>query len=340
MLPIRLPLRLAARTRLTGQVISRPIVSRRVILPVRCYATPAKPKKGSIGETAKRGRAPKAATAKSTSTKKTTIRKPAAKKTATTKPPSKTALAKAASAQRAADRAAKSKTKKAETAAKKREAEKKRKDAAKAKEKSRAPAQKIKLLKEQALNPPAKGTMSAWLVYWQAAIRQNPERVKGTGAMIKYLKEAKQDFEQLSPSEKESYTRRANEEKEQKQRQYSAWVAGKPAEEIRLANDARRKLRALKVKGFNDIKDERQLKRPMASYMRFSAERAESGQHTGTAVEQARESARVWKGLSQSQKQDYIDAYEREAEQYKREYERLYGHAAPSAQRKKTASSP
>ncbi|KAF2221213.1 hypothetical protein BDZ85DRAFT_251705 [Elsinoe ampelina] len=336
MLPFRLPLRLATQTRLTTTLISRPLLARRVLLPYRSYATPAKPKKGSIGETAKRGRATKTTTPKKTP-KKTTTTKATTKKTKTdsSKPPSKTALAKAAAHQRKLDRTAAAKAKKAALAKQKRAKEKSKREATK----PVTPSAKIRALKEQALSPPPTPNTSTWLAFYQASMRQNPDevKVKGKGGVTNYVKQVKSEYDTLSPSEKESYTRAAKEERANKEREYAAWVGGKSAEEIRLANEARKKLRALKVRGYGEIKDERKLTRPPTAYVRFSTERARSGQHGGTFTEQAKESARSWKELSQTQKQDYIDAFNRDMGQYEREYEKLYGHPAPSVLRKKSS---
>ncbi|KAG8626943.1 hypothetical protein KVT40_005888 [Elsinoe batatas] len=334
MIPLRLPVRLATQTRLTSTLIARPLLTRRVLIPYRSYATPAKPKKGSIGETAKRGRATKTTTPKKT-TKKATTKKATTKKTKTdpSKPPSKTALAKAAAQQRRLDRTAATKAKKAALAKQKRAKEKSKREAAKA----TTPFAKIRALKEQALSPPPNPNTSTWLSFYQASMRQNPDKIKGKGGVTSFIKQVKTEYDALSPSEKESYTRAAKEEKLHKEREYAAWVGGKSAEEIRLANEARKKLRALKVRGYGEIKDERKLKRPLSPYVRFFTERATSGQHEGTVTEQAKESARLWKELSQTQKQDYIDAFNRDMEQYGREYEKLYGHPPPSALRKKSS---
>ncbi|TKX20004.1 hypothetical protein C1H76_7888 [Elsinoe australis] len=342
MLPTQLPLRLVAATRLTTSTtfVARSLLTRRVLVPsfTRLYATPAKPKKGSIGETAKRGR-----TTKTTSTTgakpKTTTRKATTKTKAPAKAkqPSKTATLKAAAKQRAVERAAKSKAKKAEQAAKKREREKQKR--AKAKAQTTSSGLTVKELKAQALAPPKVASSSAWIVFYAGRVRNNPSAVRGAGGVTQVVKDVKREYDNLSSSEKESYERRAKEEKADSEREYKRWVEGHGAEDIRKANVARAQLRRLKIRGakqYKPIQDERALKKPISAYLRFNKERFQSGQHRGSVPEQAKESGRVWKELGDHEKKDYYEAYEKDLAAYNREYEALYGHPAP----KKAATTP
>ncbi|PNS16204.1 High mobility group protein B3 [Sphaceloma murrayae] len=343
MVPTRLPIRWAATTRLTTSVslVVRSLSSRRVLIPTftRAYATPAKPKKGSIGETAKRGRAakPKAesdlkAESKprvAASRKKTTTANPVKK----TKGPSKTALNQAAAKKRAAERAAKSKAKSAESAAKKRERERARQARAKAKAKSTTSSQKIKDLEVQALSPPKIKTSSIWLTFWTAYQKNTSTRINGTASLADAVNKAKSEYASLSSSERESYERRGQESRAESEREYKRWVESHTPEEIRLANVARIALRrALKTKNttkWSAIKDERDVKKPAPPFLRFCAERKLSGQHPGSMTEQAAESGKVWKALSDDEKKDYYTSYEAELAEYVKDYEQVYGHPPP-----------
>jgi len=168
----------------------------------RAYATPSKPKKGSIGETAKRGRsatktpkhvsdpAPQEATNTSTPAKTTTtITKPKSRKKPTKKRASKELVAK-----RKATRA----NKKAAIVKRKEKLQTRREKA-----KVEAPKERIRLLKEQALNPPKVGTSSGWLAFWTSKVRSDTQSVNTLEKLQSTIKGATQEYRNLSDSQKE-----------------------------------------------------------------------------------------------------------------------------------------
>lgn len=177
----------------------------------RNYATPAKPKKGSIGETAKRGRVPRPATTSTTKKSSTStpsantqpkLKKPAKKTTedeSKTKKPKKVAAPSAAVLERRAARVLKAQGKKDALAAKKKE----RAQSKRAKAKSQALKIRVRDLKQQALEPPKVGTGSGWLVFWTSKCRDNPESVNNRDKLQSTIKIATQEYRSLSESDRD-----------------------------------------------------------------------------------------------------------------------------------------
>ncbi|KAF2154595.1 hypothetical protein K461DRAFT_291521 [Myriangium duriaei CBS 260.36] len=333
MLSARLPFRIASVARTTRQAplltqfVARTAISRNVIVPSlsRSYATPAKPKKGSVGatSTARKPRATKTTT--KAATKKTATR---TKATSATKKPRKTAARKtktpeqkAAAKEKAAAKrlatAEKAKAKKAATAVRtKAKAEKARTKAKKIKA-----TERITLLKAQALSPPSSGAQSGYHVFLQAKSANEKAHHKEVGPTV-FFKEVAAEWKSLSSSEHESYQRRAAEKNTTHTAEYAAWVSQHTANEIRLANIARSTLRASGKKGYRAIKDPRQLPRPETPFLLFS--KTVRGE-TGSITEDVRVAGERWRGLSQGEKDQYRQEFERNLQQYDRDFEALYG---------------
>ena len=170
MLSTRLPFRIVALARTTGALSARSAFTRNVIAPLsaRAYATPAKPKKGSIGATSTRGRAPSTRTASTA----TTPKKKKAPKPKPVKTPEQIERAKA--------RALRAKEKAAAT-----------------KEKDR-----ITQLKTEALVPPRQSGDSAYILFIKAKHANAPSRAKFVGPQA-FLREVAGEYKSLGASELE-----------------------------------------------------------------------------------------------------------------------------------------
>jgi hypothetical protein len=99
--------------------------------------------------------------------------------------------------------------------------------------------------------------------------------------------------------------------KEEKEAELKRWVEQHSAEEIKLANHARARLRAKleSSKGKNrhskwpPIRDERSAKRPVSTFLQFSINRQNSGDfHNIKVTERAKLIGQEWKALSQEEK--------------------------------------
>ena len=192
---------------------------------IRRYATPGKPKKGSVGESSPRARKPASATVKKAAPTKTAAKKPATKSVA--KPTNKESLAKTREqarkvkeqARKAKEQARKAKLKAQADVKKKRAQElaaaKKQRAAAKTARasspegKARAKSAKDKAglqkLKELALSPPSSKAATAWLVLSNERARS--ELTGQHGAVGLKLAEAAKSsanaYRNLSPAEME-----------------------------------------------------------------------------------------------------------------------------------------
>ncbi|KAF2433924.1 hypothetical protein EJ08DRAFT_657631 [Tothia fuscella] len=274
-----------------------------------------------------------------------------------TKPRAKTAAAKKSTTTKKSTTKAKPKKK---VAAKTKAAPKKRKVAAKKvlpkrKVKARSERQKtlavkkkerdaIKALRETALIEPKRGPDNAWMVFMSEATKE------GTGAVTTRVKEAAAKFKAFTPAELEHYNHIAYSNKDTNEAEYRAWINKHTAEQIRLANSARKTLqRRLKVKspkggkkfgrGLSPLKDERQIRGPSSAYLKFSTERQKSGDFKHIKLGEASTLiSKEWKEASPAEKKAYTDLQAADKARYAREYKATYGHPPPSRTPSKASS--
>ncbi|KAF2686516.1 hypothetical protein K458DRAFT_402133 [Lentithecium fluviatile CBS 122367] len=133
------------------------------------------------------------------------------------------------------------------------------------------------------------------------------------------------------------YNHLANEKTAVKEAELRAWIHGHTPEQIRLANIARLNLKRriatgekfqIASKDLRRLQDDRQVKRPVTGYLRFSVERRSSGDFKNiTNAESFKLIANEWKVLSASEKKKYDDEFEAAKAGYTREKQSTYGHA-------------
>ncbi|GAM86156.1 hypothetical protein ANO11243_041670 [Dothideomycetidae sp. 11243] len=324
MLSTRLPLRIAALAGPARQAPLRPlqftartVASRNVIVPTfaRAYATPGKPKKGSVGATSTTRRAAASKTKKPAAAKKTTTaKKPKAKKPKAKKP------------KKVARKKPKTKTPEQLARAKA------RKQSAAVKAKAAKSTQHIKELKQLALKPPPLQGESAYIVFFKAKAANDNAHMKSIG-VTNFVKEVASEYRALNASERESYERRGQEARASTKKAYEDWVTQHHPDEIRRANRARISLRRLKTPGnWNAIKDDRQLSQPASPFLLYLADvRNEFASHD--VKEAAKAAGQRWKTLSESDKEKYVDEYNGAVQQYNKDYESLYGSPPPSSRK-------
>lgn len=197
---------------------SRQSVIRPFLIARRTFATPGRPKKGSVGESSPRARK---TVKKDATTKPSNKAVKTTSKTSTTKKPSATAEKKAAASKARVAREQARKAKEREKAAAKKLREKQRADkkkaATKKPKKVLTPEQKaaataklaksnLAALKKQALSPPPITKGTAWVVYFSEKAKELKGSLAGGSVIDKMgakVKEAAAEYKNLSPADME-----------------------------------------------------------------------------------------------------------------------------------------
>ncbi|PGH33333.1 hypothetical protein GX50_03810 [[Emmonsia] crescens] len=173
-------------------------------------------------------------------------------------------------------------------------------------------------LKVTALEPPKGLPETAYIL-----LQQQHKQFSGVSEAYKNLPQAeRQRLDEIAES-----NRAAN------KATYQEWVNSHTPLQIKEANAARRKLRRLlnKKRGFMEISDDRQPKRPANAYMHFVKEVSASGEVSTS--DRMKKSAELWRGLSASEKEKYQQMALEEKDRYIHQYKSLYGVEHPSASR-------
>ncbi|KAM3419125.1 hypothetical protein BST61_g5073 [Cercospora zeina] len=312
-------LRFSARSRLPNVIVlprCKRALPSPLVLPIRTYATPGRPKT-VVGEPSRPvKRAVKKAVAKPRDGTSAAEKKIAAKKKS--EPASKRAVTPEQAAERQAEV-----TKKAERAAIAKENTAKRKAAT-------ARRAKLEDLKATALPDAPRKVLytSAYKAYWAEAVRNsNGSRIQDQ------VKEVAAKWKQMSPADIEHYNHLQRTADEAAAAEHKRFIESHPADDIRLANLARTQLRrqfpSLRSK-WAPLSDERRPKPPLSSFMKFNVDRQSSGDFTNIAFgERAKLIAKEWKALSQSEKDKYYRSYSQDRQQYLEEHARVFGRDAP-----------
>ncbi|KAF2120515.1 hypothetical protein BDV96DRAFT_641193 [Lophiotrema nucula] len=255
---------------------------------------------------------------KPTATVKKAVKKQAAKKPA----PKKKAAAKTAGRLKKKPAAKKAAPKKKKAAAKPKTKRAKKELTPEQKEKALIRQLKVLALRE----PTSTRALPTHAVFVSEAFKDN----KKIG-----LAQASDKFKSLTTAEREHYNHLTSERNAARKAEYNAWVRSYTPEQIRIANNARARLRKL-LKGKQKsapahtakIQDDRQYKKGPTSYAMFIKDRYASGDLKGIGVgEAAKLISNEWKSLSAGEKQKYNDAYAAERTSRAGEFQRAYGHA-------------
>ncbi|PPJ60292.1 hypothetical protein CBER1_01319 [Cercospora berteroae] len=312
----RVALRFSARSRLPNVLprCNRAVPSP-LVLPIRTYATPGRPK-SVVGEPSRPvKRAVKKAASKPRDGTSAAEKKVAAKKR---KPAAKRAVSPEEAAQKAIREAARK-----EKATERKAATKKR--------------TKLQDLKATALPDAPKKTAypSAYLAFWAEAVKER----KTNQGVKERIKEAATEWKQQSAADIEHYNHLARTANEAAAAEYKRWIASHSPNEIRLANLARAQLRRQypTQKGkWAELSDERRPKRPTTAYLNFGIDRQSSGDFANIKVtERSKLISQEWKALSQNEKDKYQRLFEQDRQRYEEEQVQVYGQATP--RRKKPA---
>ncbi|KLJ07333.1 hypothetical protein EMPG_17187 [Blastomyces silverae] len=178
--------------------------------------------------------------------------------------------------------------------------------------------EEIANLKAAALDPPKGLPETAYIL-----LQQQHKQFAG-------ISEA---YRNLDPAERQRLDEIAESNRAANKAAFHDWVNRHTPLQIKEANAARRKLRRLlnKNRGFMEIADDRQPKRPANAYMHFVKEVSASGDVSTT--DRMKKSAELWRALSQSEKEKYQRMALEEKDQYMHRYKSLYGVEHPSASR-------
>ncbi|OJD15974.1 hypothetical protein AJ78_03806 [Emergomyces pasteurianus Ep9510] len=240
----------------------------------------------------------------------------AASKKSVTKPAKKKATTKK-SAKRTVKKSTKAKPKtkpKAKAAPKRKQLTEKQKEALH-KKKAR---EEIENLKVTALDPPKGLPETAYIL-----LQQQHKQFSGVS----------EAYKNLPTTERQRLDEIANSNRAANKTAFEEWVNKHTPLQIKEANAARRKLRRLlnKKRGFMELSDGRQPKRPANAYMLFVKEVSASGEVSTS--DRMKKSAELWRGLSANEKQKYQQMALDEKDRYVHQYKSLYGVEHPSASR-------
>ncbi|OSS45617.1 hypothetical protein B5807_09694 [Epicoccum nigrum] len=164
------------------------------------------------------------------------------------------------------------------------------------------------------------------------------DNMPGTGSSLKdaqaTMTELAVKWKTVSPAEHEKYNHIAAERTEARAAEYKAWVESHTPDQIRIANNARAKLkRKLAEKsalaGYDKvptpvqtqpIKDERRARHPKSAWVFFFSERLQSTDFKGIAIKpRTGLISDEWKALSAEEKQRFVDQATADRQRYERE---------------------
>ncbi|KAH0287858.1 hypothetical protein M436DRAFT_45427 [Aureobasidium namibiae CBS 147.97] len=190
----------------------------------------------------------------------------------------------------------------------------------------------IKLLKAQALAPPKYRQVNLWSIY----IKENLAGKTGNGQATEHIKALAQDFRNITSREREHLNHLMTEHNAKSLREFQEWLNSHTPAQIKVANQARARLRKLGAEGkksqFAPIKDARLLKRPSGPYLHYHMDRLASGDFRNVSTIDASKDISVeFKALSASEKKKYEDLAAKGLEKYLREHLEVYGYESPLA---------
>ncbi|KAF1364817.1 hypothetical protein EJ07DRAFT_161798 [Lizonia empirigonia] len=178
-------------------------------------------------------------------------------------------------------------------------------------------------LRQLALKEPfGRGNISAYNAYLAGQLKGS-----GSGATKRLADDAKKWLD-ITPAEHERWNQIANERNAVKAAEYKAWIESHTPEQIRVANNARARLRKLLPplkkggahRNTRTLVDERRVKRPMNPWAFFFTERCPSSDFNGIAApERTRLIAGEWKALDANEKKGFEDKAAADKQRYDRE---------------------
>lgn len=193
--------------------------------------------------------------------------------------------------------------------------------------------ERLKALKEAALEIPKAKPYTAWTVL-VSELAKGKTGVTATAT----TSAAASKYKSLNPSELESYNHIATQNEVDNAAAYKKWVESYTPDQIRLANNARRALRSLvadgvkNIKHYRPIKDERQPKRASTPISLFLKDRWESGDFKGIKIVDAGKLiSKEWEALSASEKKTYTDRSDVDKQRYYKDFKAAYGRDSDAA---------
>ncbi|EAS27695.3 uncharacterized protein CIMG_10300 [Coccidioides immitis RS] len=215
----------------------------------------------------------------------------------------------------AATQAKKKRTTKTKTATGKKPQRKALTDKQKAQLENKKRKQEIKDLKLVALSPPKMLPNNSFgLVLQQVELGTVAQRTEA--------------YRKMSESERERLREAAKSNAEANRATFEAWVKNHTPLQIKEANNARRKLRNLldKPRSFPDIRDPRQVKRPLSAYIIFAKEQLNSAELANlTVTEKMMRIGKSWRDMTKAGQEKYHRLHADAIRQYVNEYESVYG---------------
>ncbi|KAE8394351.1 hypothetical protein BDV23DRAFT_147770 [Aspergillus alliaceus] len=189
--------------------------------------------------------------------------------------------------------------------------------------KEREHRQLIKDLKEAALKPPQKLPERRWNL---TVMHKLPEAMKTHGNQTDAFRAATELAKTISQEERERISALAVANKNANEAAYEEWIKSHSPLEIKEANLARIKLSKLTQKKYRPLRDDRLVKRPLGAFVIFYKERVEPGDFKHMSIRDINAQIREeWRGMTESEKEKYLQLQVADKERYVREYREAYG---------------
>ncbi|KAL1958550.1 hypothetical protein VTO42DRAFT_4147 [Malbranchea cinnamomea] len=134
-------------------------------------------------------------------------------------------------------------------------------------------------------------------------------------------------YRNLPETEKERLREQAKANAEQNKINYERWVKSHSALEIYKANLARAQLRRLNYypRRYANIKDDRQVPRPLGPFSHFMREAHATGELDGLTVAQTgTRLGEMWRSMTETEKNKYRQMHEEDVRRYEEEFRKQY----------------
>ncbi|KAI9728676.1 MAG: hypothetical protein M1828_002782 [Chrysothrix sp. TS-e1954] len=149
-------------------------------------------------------------------------------------------------------------------------------------------------------------------------------------------KEIATKYRQLSTGDRQHLVDESAENRVKNERALHAWIVSHSPEQIRLANEARRKMNSLRkaskatstqgvCQAVKLLKDDRKPRRPLTPYFQYMQERKASGDFQGVKItEMTKALGKEWQAMGAQEKERRLQEYGPIYEAYEKERKSLY----------------
>ncbi|KAE8353283.1 hypothetical protein BDV28DRAFT_111010 [Aspergillus coremiiformis] len=182
--------------------------------------------------------------------------------------------------------------------------------------------QHVKDLKAAALKPPGKLPATVWNLALSSKLLEASETDKPAEAFKAAVALAKS----ISQEERERLSTIADYNRKTNETVYDKWIKTHTPLQIKEANMARSRLNKLTSKRYPALRDDRLVKSPRTSFVFFYTERLEQGDFKHMSLKDiVAQVASEWNGMTESEKEKYVQLGLADRKRYAQEYQDVYG---------------